>query len=35
MIDRNISVFRFVAGKLTAEAPIPVNGGAAAIATAR
>jgi DNA-binding beta-propeller fold protein YncE len=35
MIDRNISVFHFADGKLTAEAPIPVNGGAAAIATAR
>jgi DNA-binding beta-propeller fold protein YncE len=35
MVDRNISVFHFVDGKLTAEAPILVNGGVAAIATAR
>ena len=35
MIEKNISVFHFADGKLTPEAPIAVNGGAAAIATAR
>jgi DNA-binding beta-propeller fold protein YncE len=35
MIDRNISVFHFAGGKLIPEPPIPINGGAAAIATAR
>ena len=34
MVERNILVFGFDGSKLTPEAPIPVNGGAAAIAIA-